>query len=254
MPGGVGTTPIRSPRPQTVVVPSQQRPESPLSSLLDYEDDDDIIGPQPANANTNANANATASSSRLAQGPSEQKPEPPTGPVTPYRQIQIPAYDPGEQDPASDAEDDLLEALVASKSTKPEPPSSPSPKPNTRSTAAAAAAASAAAAAASKSLDNAPQREKRRRTDEDDDDELLERLAAKSKRANSAGVDEQDTLVVPTTKPTSASATTTATATSKPTEEGPKKFKVKIGVSKGKFGGAPQPPLSRTGAKDGDGG
>ena len=220
---------MRTPARPQVIVPSQPRPQSPLSSLLDYEDDDDVIGPQPAPA---------ASTSRIGQG-SELASQP--SPVTPHRQIQIPAYNPEE--PPSDAEDDLLEALVTNnESTKPSP--SPSLKINIGKL---SATTSITATATSKPLNVPPVQRDKRRRDEDDDDELLERLAAKSKRANSTDAEGQDAS--PVSKPT---ASATASATNKPTVEGPKKFKMKIGISKGNFDGTSQSSQSRTGAKDGD--
>ena len=265
---GLGPTPIR-PRPQPQPIVPSQRPESPLSSLLMYEGDDDedddvIIGPQPA---------SVASTSRLG---SESEAQPAS--IMSHRQIQIeiPAYDPAdEQEPEPDPEDDLLEALVTNKSllatTKAEP--SPSSKPNSDG-------ALLSSIAVSKALGDVPpiQRDKRRRDEEDDDDGML-RLAAKSKRANSVEATTTTTTTTstptPTTTPvskssaptpvpslTSASTGVTSPSPSKPTEDAPpKRFKLVLGNLTKKFGGGnatsqqqTQSTASKPSPKDSDGG
>lgn len=142
------THPSRSVRQPNA--PSPQA--SPLSSLLDYDEDDDIpspVGRQP-------------DSPRFLR---EEESRVPKSPVLVHRQIQIlPAKPPEPSDP----EDDLLEALVTNGQTK-HSPSSSAPQPT------------GSAGKAGMPLAMRP-REKRRRTDEDDDDELLERLASKGKR------------------------------------------------------------------------
>ncbi|KAL5507911.1 PSY2 [Sanghuangporus vaninii] len=78
-------------------VPSQNRPVSPLSSLLEYDDDDDATSPLSE------------------QIRSEKDPSTPQSPVLPHRQIQILPYDPSQDEP-SDPEDELLESLVSKRS------------------------------------------------------------------------------------------------------------------------------------------
>jgi protein phosphatase-4 regulatory subunit 3 len=224
MPDGVGAVPLRTPTKQQAIVPSQQRPQTPtpLGALVDYDDDDDVIGPQPASA---------ASSSRVEAEPRSVS----VASVTP-RQIQIPAYDPDE--PSSDPEDDMLEALVTHNEAAKR---SPSPKFGASDTTKDAATSATDIG----KLSGVPpiQRDKRRR-EEDDDDELLVRIAAKSKRANSVEVEGEG-------RPSASKSTNvTITAANKSNEEGPKKLKLKIGLSKGKFDGASQ--ASSTGTKDGD--
>ena len=220
MPGGVGTTPMQTPTKPQAFVPSQRPPTpTPMEALVDYDDEDEeVIGPQPASAASTSGSEAEPSS--LAS-------------VTP-RQIQIPAYDPDE--PPSDPEDDMLEALVTHNEAK----QTPSPKIGAKDTVAPFAADS------DKSLDAPPmQRDKRRRDADDDDDELLARIAAKGKRANSADV-EGDDRPVPS-KPTNVAITTTSKLGSDT-----KKVKLKIALSKSKFDGFSE--ASSTGARDGDGG
>ena len=84
-----GQPPLKRPRH----VPSQLRPQSPLSSLLDYDDDDDVTSPSLQQG--------SSSLTQLEDGPVQ------------HRQIEIPPYDPSaEEKPSSDPEDDILEALV----------------------------------------------------------------------------------------------------------------------------------------------
>ena len=89
---------------------------------------------------------------------------------------------------------------------------------------------------------------KRRRGEDDDDDELLERLANKSKRQ--------------TPNPTSPAPDADSTGPKQPgptktPEEGPKKFKLKIGAVGAAVASSPSPKSSSpssTGTKDGDNG
>lgn len=101
---------ISAPGPHTLMnkgqhstnVPSQQqRPISPLSSLLEYDEDDD------AEKDAQSEPSTTSATSPAASAP--------------HQQIQIPPYEGGASDEPSDPEDDLLESLV-SKAADGEPP------------------------------------------------------------------------------------------------------------------------------------
>ena len=63
-------------------VPSQNRPVSPLSSLLEYEDDEDAASPSSEQIQT------------------EKEPSTPQSPVLTHRQIQILPYDPSQDEPS----------------------------------------------------------------------------------------------------------------------------------------------------------
>ncbi|KLO19930.1 DUF625-domain-containing protein [Schizopora paradoxa] len=139
------------------LVPSQLRPQSPLSSLLDYDDDDDITSPSLLQASSSLN--------QLGDGPVR------------HRQIEILPYDPSSEDkPSSDPEDDILEALVT----------------KSKGDGAASAKASSKSPPPSKQSMDLPSRlrEKRRRSEEDEEDEMLERLATKNRRLGNSASDE----------------------------------------------------------------
>ncbi|KAH8118659.1 DUF625-domain-containing protein [Phellopilus nigrolimitatus] len=187
---GPGAQANRGMRPMNV--PVQQRPASPLSSLLDYDEDDDV-------------PTQTSNQSRPGQEPSA-----PESPVLPHRQIQILPYEPSQVE-SSDPEDDLLEALVSkgvdtTSSTRPAGPPKSQP--------------------ALESAQMRP-REKRRRGDDsgDDEDDMLERLAPKNRRLSNASI----TSNASSDDETRAKARATAL---KPTEDGPKKLKLKFSVSR----------------------
>ena len=209
----------RGSRPHTV--PSQ-RPVSPLSSLLEYDEDDEPTQRQPE---------ASTSNTLLSPHVLENTTITPQSPIIPHRQIQILPYEPSESsDPPGDDVDDILENLVSKKSIQtlssqsriPVPSKSPAPleMPPIRS------------------------REKRRRRDEDDDeDELLERLVNKSRRLSDASSDEKreakpKPVIIP-----------------KLTEEGPvKKLKLKLTSVKASLEPSPINATGRASAKDGDNG
>ncbi|KAI5119593.1 hypothetical protein M0805_005763 [Coniferiporia weirii] len=150
---GPGVQANRGMRPMSV--PSHQRPTSPLSSLLEYDDDEEpsgLLSNQPRPGEESAT---------------------PGSPVLPHRQIQILPYEPSEREPA-DPEDDLLEALVSKKAdVMPPARAGAPPKPQVTS--------------------EAPPmrlREKRRRRDDEDEDDVLERLAPKNRRVSNPGGDQ----------------------------------------------------------------
>lgn len=139
-------------------VPSQLRPQSPLSSLLEYDDDDDVTSPSLLQA----------SSSQLDDGPIR------------HRQIELLPYDPSTEDkPGSDPEDDILEALVTKS------------KGDGAATSKSLSKLSPPPVSSKQPMDLPSRlREKRRRTDEDEEDEMLERLVTKNRRLSNASSDE----------------------------------------------------------------
>ncbi|EJD01533.1 DUF625-domain-containing protein [Fomitiporia mediterranea MF3/22] len=127
-------------------VPSQNRPVSPLSSLLEYDDDEEM---PPLSE----------------QIRSEKEPPAPRPPILPPRQIQILPYEPNANDSEpSDPEDELLESLVSKDvDEKPPPPDVQKGPPATT---------------------QAQVPEKRRRGEEEED--AFERLAPKNRRLSNA--------------------------------------------------------------------
>lgn len=134
-------------------VPSQQRPQSPLSSLLEYDEDDDITSPRTEPPNP-----------LLAGRLPDQNPSSPQSPVLQHRQIEILPYE-----PSSDPEDDILESLVSNNAKKGD----------------ALVPASKAALTARSTSEGLKPREKRRRPEEEDDD-MLERLTPKNRRLSNS--------------------------------------------------------------------
>lgn len=244
----------------------QQRPVTPLSSLLEYEDEDEgaiVIG-QGAPTSDEENGGT------------------PRSPVLPHRQIQILPYDPSSEPPvergaedgegvsavsptssggaSSDPEDDLLEALVSvpSKSAlkvqvrqqMPTPQSSP----------------------ADKRKSGAPPppelprlREKRRRGgEEDEEDDMLERLAPKNRRVGAGGQGQGQVAsaqVQGQELPPNFGAKTRAqvSAAKKAAGEGesdaPRRFRLKIGTMGVKVLGVDKPAIaSKADSKGGDNG
>lgn len=210
------------------------RPVSPLSSLLDYDDDDDLPSPSLAQA------------PRLGVALGADAAAAPPSPVLQHRQIEILPYEPpdGEGEAArerasaperetelpSDPEDDLLEALVqngllkSAPSTpgKAEPPSEP-PEPRLR--------------------------DKRRRSDEDEEDSLLERLASKTRRLSKGG---SAPAPAPSLLGLSDTPKGAAVVGPKTMEEAsaPKRLKLKFSAART----VGTTPSSRTGGKGGENG
>lgn len=132
-------------RPRTQTVPSQPRHESPLSALVDYDDDDDVANP----------------SSQLSKDGKS------SGEMVTPQQIQITPFVPTENDTSPDPEDVILEDLMSGLNSTEIPIKTRSTSDEQR-----------------KDFVDVPSRlrEKRRRNEEEDEDEMLERLMSKSRR------------------------------------------------------------------------
>ncbi|TDL29640.1 DUF625-domain-containing protein [Rickenella mellea] len=201
------------------------RSVSPLSSLLDYDEDDDTPIP----------VGTARSPGGFLRDDGEASP---FSPVFAPRTIQIP---PSTQEPEppepSDPEDDLLEALVTNGKPGASSPTTPIPRPATPGP--------SSKPTPTLSMPPMRTREKRRRQEEEEDDELLERLASKSKRPSlgspskglGAGAQQTEGLG----KAESA----------KNSDEGPKKLKLKLAVTS-RVVSSSSPANSRNNTKDGD--
>lgn len=216
----------------------QQRPVTPLSSLLEYEDEDEgavIVSNAPA---PDVEGGA------------------PRSPVLQHRQIQILPYDPLSEPfedegvgsetaspsssggASSDPEDDLLEALVP-KSVKQSQQQQPTPR-------ASPVHLSAEKRKAGAPPPEAPRlREKRRRSGDDEEEDMLERLVPKNRRV-SAGAGTNANMVVAGQEPGAkgrhvqqglGAGTGTGTGNGNggkkgpgEGEEGPRRFRLKFGA------------------------
>ena len=133
---------------------TSQRPQSPLSSLLEYDDDDDTV----------ASPRTELPNPILAGRQSDQDITTPQSPVLQHRQIEILPYE-----PSSDPEDEILESIVSKSAKLADTSPSPLKSSVTQST------------TSKIPLPDGPKlREKRRRPDDDDD--MLEKLTPKNRR------------------------------------------------------------------------
>lgn len=174
----------------------QQRPVTPLSSLLEYEDEDEgaiVVGTAPGAGGSDDEDGALRS------------------PVLQHRQIQILPYDPASEPPverfgaeddglggvpspsssggaSSDPEDDLLEALVSKKpetrvqTQQPTPQTSPLPSHWQN-----APGEKRKAGAPPPEILPRPREKRRRGGEEDEEEDMLERLTPKNRRVGAAG-------------------------------------------------------------------
>jgi protein phosphatase-4 regulatory subunit 3 len=191
----------------------------PIGSLVDYDDDDDDddLGRLTSVDTDTLTSAPLRRDAALQNQPSTDSPDLLSSPRLSKRQIHnsIPPQRPS----LDDDEDNLLEALVRSKSNSPLPSIATPKTPD---------------------LGLGPMRPSEKRQREDDDDELLERLASKAKR--------------PDFRAAKVLAVSSGGRGSKPGDDPPKKIKLKFGLTS--LGTASTSPFSaapsEAGVKDGD--